>query len=126
MNLEMNTVKDRDAGLALSFLLLIIWLVTRSSWLVYACMCVLLLAMIWPPLMRPFAWLWFGLAIILGKIVSTCLLTLIWLVLVVPVGTIRRLSGKDPLMLRPWRQGQDSCFITRNHTYIVEDLEHPY
>lgn len=126
MNLEMNHVKDRDAGLALSFLLLIIWLVMRSPGLVYAAMCVLLLTMIWPPFMRPFAWLWFGLSIVLGKVVSTILISLIWLIFVVPVGTIRRLSGKDPLILGSWRKNQESCFVTRNHTYTAEDLKHPY
>lgn len=126
MNLEMNPVKDRDAGLALAFLLLLVWLPYHSPWLVYASMAVLLLTMIWAPLMRPFAWLWFGLALVLGKIVSTILLSIIWLVMVVPVGLLRRIMGKDPLMLRPWRKDSASCFITRDYTYTAEDLRHPY
>lgn len=126
INMDMNSVKDRDAGLALSFLLLLIWLALRSPWLVYAAMAVLLLTMIWPPLLRPFAYIWFGLAIVLGKVVSTVLLSVIWLVLVVPVGLFRRLMGKDPLLLKLWRKDSGTCFVTRDHTYTSEDLKHPY
>lgn len=126
MDLSMNPVKDRDAGLALTFLLLLIWLPVRSPWLVYAGMAVLLLTMIWPPLLRPFAWIWFGLALVLGKIFSSILLTVIWLLLVVPVGLFRRLMGKDPLMLKPWRQDSGSCFSNRDHVYTAEDLKNPY
>lgn len=126
MRLEMNPTKDRDAGLALAFLLLLVWLPLRSPWLVYAAMCALLMTMVWPPLMRPFAWCWFGLALALGKVVSSILLTIVWMALVLPVGLMRRLMGKDPLMLRPWRKDSGSCFIDRNHTYTAEDLKRPY
>ena len=126
MNLEMSPLKDRDAGLALAFLLLLVWLPVRSVYLVYAAMAVLLLAMIWPVLMRPFAWLWFGLGLAMGKVVSVFVLSVIWLVMVVPVGFARRLMGKDSLALKAWKGNGGSCFVTRNHIYTAEDLKHPY
>ena len=126
MKLQMSSLKDRDAGLALAFLILLFWLPYRIPALVYAAMAVLLLAMIWPLLMRPFAWLWFGFGLVMGKFVSIFVLSALWLALVVPVGFVRRLMGKDELALKAWKGKGDSCFITRNHTYTADDLKHPY
>lgn len=126
MNMQMNPVKDRDAALALSFLLLLIWYFTRLPWLIYACGCVLLLAMIYPPIIRPFSWLWFGLAFVLGKVTSSILLFLVWIFMVVPMGLFRRVLGKDSLMLRKWRKGDSTCFTTRDYTYSADDFKHLY
>lgn len=126
LKLTMNRTRDRDAGLALSLIFLLVWLGTRLAWPVYAAMAVLALTMIWPPFMRPCAWLWFGLAIVLGAVVSKILLSVVWLVLVVPIGLARRLMGKDSLGLKAFGKKEGSFFAVRNHVYDSEDLKHPY
>lgn len=123
---QTNQIRDRDGGLALSFLFLVIWFFYRQPWLVYAGMATLLLTMIWPPFMRPFAWLWFGFGSVMGAVVSKILLAIVWLVMVVPVGLARRALGKDSLALKAWREKEKSCFATRDHLYTAEDLKHPY
>ena len=66
----------------------------------------------------------FGLS--LGKIMSSVLLSVVYLVIVLPVAALRRLMGKDSLRLRQWRSGSESCFIVREHSYTAEGLKHPY
>lgn len=118
--------QERDSCLALTFLLLLIWLFCKRAELVYAAMIVLLLGMIWPPLMRPFAAFWFGFAQVLGKFTAAILLSVVWLCLVLPVGLVRRMLGRDALALKQWRNGSQSCFVVRDHVYSPDDLKNPY
>lgn len=118
--------QERDACLALTFLLLLIWFFCRMTGLVYAAMAVLLLGMIWPASMRPFAFFWFGLSKVMGGAMSGVLLGVVWAVLVLPVGLVRRAMGRDALGLRKWRNGADTCFEIRDHAYTAADLKNPY
>ena len=45
-----------------------------------------------------------------------------WLI-VVPVGTVKRMSGWDPLQLRGWKCGDTSVFKVDNKTYVASDFE---
>lgn len=121
-----TTIQERDTCLALTFLLLLIWFFTRHEEMIYAAMAFLLVGMIWSAAMRPLAFLWFGLSNVLGKVMSCVLLSVVYLLIVLPVAALRRLMGKDALRLRQWRSGSDSCFIVREHIYTAEDLKHPY
>lgn len=119
-------IQERDTCLALTFLLLLIWFFTRHEEIIYAAMVFLLVGMIWSAAMRPLAFFWFGLSNVLGKVMSSVLLSVVYLLIVLPVAVLRRLMGKDTLRLRQWRSSTDSCFITREHSYTAEDLNHPY
>lgn len=123
---NITAIQQRDTCLAISFLLLLIWLFTKTVLFVYLAMALMLLGMLWPSSMRPLAFAWFGLATVLGHIVSSVLLTIIWAVLVLPVGFVRRAMGRDSLRLKEWHKGQGSCFVVRDHTYTANDLKNPY
>ena len=119
-------IQERDTCLALTFLLLLLWAFVGKPLFVWLAMALLLLGMVWPGAMRPLAVVWFGLSHLLGKIVSTLLLSLVFFLVLLPVAGVRRLMGKDALRLRQWRKGRESCFVVREHVYAKEDLEHPY
>ncbi len=48
----------------------------------------------------PGYWLWMGIAFVLGNIMSRVMLTLVYYLLFLPTGLIRRSLGNDRLMLR--------------------------
>lgn len=118
--------QDRDACLALTFIILLVWLFWRYDWLVYVSMAVVLYGMVWPAGMRPFTCVWFGLSQLLSRFVGSIVLGIIWCVLVIPVGLARRMMGKDSMRLKKWRQNQDSVFVNRDHTYNAKDISAPY
>ena len=62
----------------------------------------------------------------MGKVVSKILLTLIFFVVVTPVGLIRRLTGADSLQLKKWKKGTDSVFVERQGAIQDKDLVNPY
>jgi hypothetical protein len=45
---------------------------------------------------------------------------------VTPIGTLRRLAGKDSLQIRGFKSSEESTMVKRNHTFTPTDLEKPY
>lgn len=121
-----SKLQERDTCLALTFLMLLIWLFTRDEKCIFVGMGILLFGMVWSTGMRPFARVWFGCSILLGKIMSKVLLSLVYMLLVLPVALIRRLLGKDAMGLKQFGSTQQSSFVVREHTFVEDDLVHPY
>jgi hypothetical protein len=65
----------------------------------------------------PAAWL---------NLLTTALLYLVFALVVVPVGLIRRWTGKDSLHLKDFKQNRTSVWEKRDHTYTAEDLQKPF
>lgn len=116
----------KDTGLALVLVLLVIGHFWDKPRLVLPAIGVLLLTMTFPVVFSPIAWAWFGFARILSDIVSRGLLTVLFVVVVIPMALIRRLRGADPMRLKAWKNGRDSVLARRDHTYSGKDLERPY
>jgi polyferredoxin len=60
--------------------------------------------LIWPRALKYVYIVWMSLAIVLGYIVSTVLLTIFFFLVITPIGLIARLAGKDFLSLKLNRQ----------------------
>jgi multisubunit Na+/H+ antiporter MnhG subunit len=118
--------KCKDAGLALVLLGLIGYQAWPRPLVMLLTIICLLVVMTCPVVFRPFARGWFALSNLLGAIVSRCLLTVLFLVLVVPVGRIRRALGNDAMQKKRWNKDKTSVFRSRDHEFTAQDLEHPY
>ncbi|HEY4207838.1 MAG TPA: hypothetical protein VGM31_13540 [Puia sp.] len=64
---------------------------------------------------------WNKLSLLLGRISNAILLTLIFFLVLTPVGLFRRLLGKDRMLRVP--RGQKSSFIEREHAFAKADME---
>ncbi len=124
----LSSTKDqaRDTGLALILICLLIAHFGNLFQFVPAAIVLLLLTMIWPDIFRPAAWFWFGLSHFMGTIVTRILLTILFFLLVTPVGLIRRLTGADAMQIKKWKKSSDSIFIVRDHKFLAEDIEKPF
>jgi len=58
--------------------------------------------------------------------VSRILLTLVFFVVVLPVGLFRRAAGKDSLQLARFHQGRESVMRVRDHIFGPADIDKPY
>lgn len=123
---KISELQCRDTTLALTLLILIVWLFIRENVIIYAAMGLLVAGMTVPSLMRLPARLWFGFSSVLGNIMSRIILSLIFFIIVMPVALVRRLLGKDSLGLKNWRRDADSAFVLRKHTFSATDLHKPY
>ena len=69
-------------------------------------------------------WLWSQLSLLLGRISNTVLLSLIFFLVLTPVGLFRRLFTKRSLVF--WDKDKHGNFVTREHDYTKKDLENTW
>lgn len=110
---------------AVLILLLVTWF-TANITLVIPAIVVLILTMTVPVVFKPLSVVWFGLANLLGHVASTVILSILFFVVLMPIGIIRKAAGADALSLKKWRNGDESAFVVRDHEFTAGDLEKPY
>lgn len=96
-----------------------------ESWVI-AAFVLLLVSLTIPWLFYPFAVVWFGLSRLLQRMMSPLLLSVIFFLVVTPVGLCRRWLGRDSLRLREFKKSRTSVMHIRNHTYTKDDLSHTF
>lgn len=116
----------KDSGMAFVLILMIIGLIMENNVFFFIAAGFLLVNMIFPLFFRPFAFVWFGFSIILGAFTSKIILLVIYVAVVLPVAMLRRLQGKDTLLLGKFKKDDGSVLKTRDHVYRAEDLERPF
>jgi hypothetical protein len=116
----------KDSGMALVLIFLLTGFFTKDNTYYLIATAALLIDMVFPIFYYPFAIFWFGLSKILGAVMSKVVLTVIYLVVLLPVAFGRRLLGKDPLLLKKFKKSNESVMRSRNHQYTSSDLEKPF
>ena len=116
----------KDAGMAVVLILLLLGIFLKQQVLYPYAAAALVVDMIFPGIYKPFAFIWFGLATFLGTIMSKVLLTVVYILLMVPVGLLRRLLRKDSLQLKKFKKNGSSVFRDRDHLFQSADIENPY
>lgn len=95
------------------------WFTKKQQWYwVAAIFAAVSLAL--PPLARYIHIAWMKLAEAIGYVMNKVLLSIVFIIVVIPLGIFSRLTGKNSIRLK---KGGDSYFRTRNHTYTKTDLE---
>lgn len=115
-----------DAGMALTLVFLIIGVLSERDIFYKISIFVLVINMLAPKVFYPFALFWYNLSNILGMIFPRILLTAVYILLVVPMGSLRRMMKKDALSLRKFKKGQSSVMRNREYTFTREDVMNPY
>ena len=123
-----NITKDqcRDTGMAMVLLCLILAVSPKRHGFLYGAIALHVVNMILPQIFRPIAVAWLGLSNLLGEIVPKILLSIVFFLVVTPIGILRRWAGKDALKLRSFKASQDSVMMERNHTFMGRDMQKPY
>ncbi|MEI6125405.1 MAG: SxtJ family membrane protein [Pseudomonadota bacterium] len=116
----------KDTGMAMVLICLLVGLLGHRQQFFTISLVLLILNMTWPTAYVPAARLWFGLSHLLGTVMSKVLLTILFFVMVTPLGLVRRMLGKDSLQLTTWKKGRGSVFRVRDHQFTVDDITHPF
>ena len=123
---DISKKKCSDAGMAAVLIMLLIGIFTKKVIFYQIGIPLLVINMIIPVIFYPFAIAWFGLSGLMGDILSRIILSVVYIFVVLPVGFIRKLTGKDPLKLREFKKTDQSVMISRDHMYVPSDLEKPF
>ena len=116
----------KDTGMAMVLICLLLGYWGKFPQFLPVAIVLLLITMAWPKIFTPLAGLWFGLSHLLGSVVSRVVLTILFFLIVTPIGVIRRWAGADALQLKKWKQGTDSVFVVREGPVQSKDLIQPY
>lgn len=116
----------KDTGLAMILICLLLGHWGKLPQFLPLSIALLLLTMVWPAAFKPLAGLWFGLSHLMGNVVSKILLTVVFFLLVTPIGLIRRWAKADSLQLLRWKKADGSVFVERQGPLTGKDLENPY
>jgi len=115
-----------DSGMAFVLIALIVFLFTGNVVAVYVAFAGQILNMTVPLVFKPFAWLWLGFSKIAGAIISRIILAFVFYFVVTPVAIIRKVLGKDTLLLKKFKKGSGSVFVERNKLYDNSDIVSPF
>ena len=85
-----------------------------------------LLTLLFPVIFYPFAWVWFGLSKGMGKFSTGILLGVVFCIVVIPVGLIRKMMHLDGLKIKQFKKTTDTVLLTREHIYVDSDLIHTF
>jgi len=118
--------QSRDTGMAMVLLLLLLAVSPKRHGYLIAAIVLHVVNMIVPQIFRPVAVVWLGFSNLLGEVLPKVLLSIVFFLVVTPIGILRRLIGKDALKLRIFKGSQDSVMLERNHLFNGRDLERPY
>jgi len=114
------TDKKYSTIIVLQTALLVAYLYFHRHWLLIAALILGLIAILSPFIANFIHKLWMKFAHILGQISNTIILTLIFIVIIIPTGVLYKLfkkSSPKPL---------ESNFYDRQHTFSKADFEKPW
>jgi hypothetical protein len=120
----LDYAKDTGLVLILIFLLMAYW--REDPFFVLITIVTLVADMTVPVIFKPLAILWYYIAKFLGQITNRIILTLIFTLVLLPVGLFRKALGYDPMKRKEWKKGTGSVFRTRDHLFTSGDLSMPY
>lgn len=115
-----------EFGLVTILVTIFLALYFRQNDLVKVAFGLTLLTVTVPIVFYPFAALWFGLSKLLGAISSRILLTIIFFIVVTPVGLFRRFLKKDSLKIHQFKKSTKSVMVDRDHLYTASDLKNTF
>jgi hypothetical protein len=116
----------KDTGMAMVLLGLILGFLTDATGFFGLAAVLLVITMTVPRVYRPVAVVWLGLSHLVGTVVSRILLTVVFFVIVLPVGLARRVMRRDSLHLGEFGRGKGSVMKIRDHVYVPSDIDKPY
>ena len=102
-----NTISKKqatDTGMAIMLILLLVGLFTQNDVYYKIAIPVLIMNMTFPMFYYPFAIIWLGFSQLLGTVVSKIILSIVYIIMVIPVGIFRKLLGKDSLQLSEFKK----------------------
>jgi hypothetical protein len=116
----------KDTGLVIVLILLLTAYWKGDLFFILLSIVTLVVAMTIPVVLKPVAVIWYYFSTALGHITNRIILTIIFGVVLTPVGMIRRSLGFDPMKRKAWKNGSASVFTERDHVFISDDLNMPY
>jgi hypothetical protein len=124
--MEYSKEKIKDVGFVVLLFLMISHVYTKNHTLIVISIITILASILFPKILIPLAWIWYGLSELMGMVVSRIVLTLIFYVVITPIGLLRRLLVRKRLKMECWKKDTGSVFTNCEKTFSNTDIENPF
>jgi Saxitoxin biosynthesis operon protein SxtJ len=98
----------------------------HATWWLAIGLVLVLLAAVWPAALAPLNRLWLRFGQLLYKFVNPVVMTLLYVSAIVPIGALMRLSGKDPLRLKPSPDAESYWILRGPRAARPEDMKNQF
>jgi len=115
-----------DTGMAMTLICLLLGHFTKHDYYYMAAIPALVIDMAFPMFYYPFAIIWLGLTNLLGAVMSRVLISIVYIVILLPMGVIRRMTGKDSLNLKGFKKDTKSVMVVRDYEFTAKDITNPF
>jgi hypothetical protein len=119
-----NTKGEKDSVIAVIILFLLLFLLFKHRGWVYAALAVAVISLLFSTVTHYIHSLWTFLSEILGSISGGIILTLVFIIILIPTAILKRWFGKKDIILS--KKNLNSGFLERNHKYNRADMENPW
>jgi prepilin signal peptidase PulO-like enzyme (type II secretory pathway) len=123
---EISKKKNTESGLLVLLACIVINFYKPNHGIEKLMLIITLLTLLLPVVFSPFTYYWSGIVKILAAINSIIVLAVLFILVVIPVGIIRKWMGIDNLKLRQFKKGNETVFKERNHLYKAVDIKHSF
>lgn len=114
----------KDTGLVLVLFFLVLGLKGNRTFLLISIV-LLIVSIIVPKTFYPLSYVWLKIAEGLNFVIPKIFFSIVFFVIIFPIGTLRHLIKHDIMFINSWRETK-TIFGERNHRLVREDLEMPY
>lgn len=111
-----------EFGQVMVLVTLFLALYFKEGYFVSAAFVLMLITITVPIVFYPFAAGWFKLSEILSSASSKVILSMVFFLVVIPVGLCRKLFGIDNLQVKKFKKGNESVMIFKDHLYTKQDI----
>ncbi len=118
--------QSRDTGEAMVLMLLLLGFFTENEVYYKLAIPALIMTMASPRMYYPLAVVWLGLSTMIGNIMTKVLLAMVFILMVLPVGYLRKILGKSSQYIGHWKEDSKSVLKVRNKSFVSEDLVRPF
>jgi hypothetical protein len=115
-----------DTGMAMALICLLLGHFTKHDYYYMLAIPVLVIDMTFPMFYYPFAMVWLGLPNLLGAVMSRVLISIVYILILMPIGIIRRLMGKDSMNLKGFKKDTKSVMVVRDYEFTAKDITNPF
>jgi len=115
-----------DTGMAMALICLLLGHFLKHDFYYMLAIPVLIIDMTFPMFYYPFAIVWLGLTNLLGGVLSRVLISIVYILILMPMGIIRRMSGKDSMNLKGFKKDSKSVMVMRNYEFTAKDITNPF
>ena len=122
----MTDTWDKDTGLVFALFFLLVGILKGHVWALWVSTALLLLVLFIPLALKPLAVFWFSVAEHLGFIMNKVFFGLVFMLIVVPVGLLKRASSGDARSMKK-QPTVHSAFKERTKKLVEAiDIQHPF